>query len=143
MKKLLVFICMCLFIAACRNGKYIPLFPVPESVAKQSGTGHYKDGDSIARANSQRYFYISFMVSEKKSTAISYGGIWFECKGVFPAKIMIDSIIEAGLPKKRECYERFVVQSIFEFKERRDFDDFGWNYNSSPEYFNKKDCTSK
>lgn len=87
-----------------------------------------------------RYFYITYLTSLKNKSKSEYGEIWFYCNGYsFPSKTFIDSSILSLLEYKKSCYQNFILTSIYEFKNKRDYNSFIANYKGEKPKI-KKSC---
>lgn len=86
-----------------------------------------------------RYFYITYQTSLKDNSAYSYGEVWFSCEG-FPRKTVIDSNVFSHLEYTRNCYQSLVLTSIYEFKNRGDYNSFAENYKGESAPKHKKIC---
>lgn len=85
-----------------------------------------------------RYFYISYSTHTVNGD-LSYGDIWFSFDEM-PSKNQIDSMVYMMLPYKKNCYQRIIVDFIYEFKDSSDYQHFNKGYKSSPNYPTHKTC---
>lgn len=85
-----------------------------------------------------RYWYIKCETMQTDGREIN-GDFWFSSDGM-PTKNSIDSTVFDALPMKKSCYQRIIIDFIYEFKTQEDFEYFGLNYKSSPTYKKHSDC---
>lgn len=84
----------------------------------------YSDGHiTIVDNDGERFFLISYQPLNRDGGGEIDGYICLS-RWSFPTKKYIDSVVYAGLEKKKECYQSIVVLSIFEFKSEKDYNSF-------------------
>lgn len=69
-----------------------------------------------------RYFLITYNVKMKGTDAYAVGSIWFPCSN-FPSNNSIKNLVVFAEDSERSR-EDVVIRNIFEFKNKKDYDDF-------------------
>lgn len=97
---------------------------------------------NVAIYNPDRYFYITYQTTFKNQSQSDYGEVLISCKG-FPQKTWIDSGIFSRLENKRSCYQNIILTSIYEFRNKEDYNSFMINYKGDKPTSHKKTCEQK
>lgn len=102
--------------------------------------------DSIRRAFphiGDRYFLISYTLCLKNDIRPITGQLWLSTiLGKFPNYNDVQTRIFKSLLYERSCYQQVIILSIFEFKEQRDFEEFGRGIGGDKDIIHKKACQS-
>lgn len=135
MKKLLGLILVSVLIASCNNEYEPTLVKVLKIEKAEDSVFVYSDGHIRATFKTDtvipdynRYFLVSYRTQVKETEHENYGDIWFSCSNGFPYKNQIDSLVYDGMPYFKSCYKPIIIVSIYEFKNKDDYDRFDYNY---------------
>lgn len=86
-----------------------------------------------------RYFLISYEVRSKDYTE-NYTGCMYQWGHTFPTKHEIENYVYPALTRSRDCYQKVIVQNIFEFKSKSDYDMFMIGFEDDKISKNKNPC---
>jgi len=88
--------------------------------------------DTPVSAPTPRYFLVSYSTMRKDSPNPILGYTWLYTGGGFFRKEDIDASVYKSLEMKRECYQGIVITSIFEFKDKADYEAFSVGAHADP-----------
>jgi hypothetical protein len=81
----------------------------------------YRIADTVQPV--KRYFFVSYSTIDKNDNHEISGDLFFSHTGMF-SKNELDSMCYEGFDHVKSCYQNIVIVSMFEFKNKADFDIF-------------------